>query len=106
MLNPCGHRVLSFHRPPAHAAVAALVGPWALSTGMLRAVGLAELCCLFGCVLRERSCVLVCEELSVLSRAALLLLCCLDPLKWEGISLPVTPPNLMMMMDAPVSSVL
>eukprot|EP00658_Telonema_sp_P-2_P066916 TRINITY_DN55875_c0_g1_i1.p1 TRINITY_DN55875_c0_g1~~TRINITY_DN55875_c0_g1_i1.p1 ORF type:complete len:490 (+),score=101.61 TRINITY_DN55875_c0_g1_i1:144-1613(+) len=91
---------------PTQALQHRLAGAWALSASMLRVVGLAQFVCLFGCLLRERSCVVVCAELPTLTRFVMLLLSSVLPLKWEGIQLVLTPPHLMMMMDAPVPFVL
>lgn len=104
--DPCGYRTLSFQTPINEIQSREQVGRWCISLEIIRLVGVNSLCSLLGCLLNERSVVIICQDLRVLSRLVLFLLAAISPLKWEGILLPVTPPALTMMMDAPVPFVM
>ena len=86
-LQPLSSIAVSRHSVSHHElalTVMVQVGCWCVSLEIIRLVGLKSLCCLLGSLLSERSIVIICEDLSVLSRLVLLLLSAISPLKWEG----------------------
>ena len=83
--DPCGHRTITFRRPPANVdEEGVLLAEWAITLRVLRTIGVDGLCTLFAAMLRERSTVVVCSELSMLTRVVLALLAFVKPLQWEG----------------------